>query len=296
MLELPIMVMIELFRHCLRPRGRVSLIRNNRYLFSAFIFLIIGASAFAQDLTLRLEEPSLNNAAQQPQVKAKTEQKKTETVKQVSVKIGKVGLVNVASTSIYKNKSTSSAKFTTVGAETPLAVVKEEKEWYGVLMANGAIGWVRSKNVKMSGYELVMRQDADARQSNPGLDLSKSNSWASDLLRTALNYSGVRYVYGGTNPSSGMDCSAFVRMVFSQYSIPLPRTAREQAQVGITVPFDQLQPGDRLYFQCKYPYIDHCGIYAGNGYFIHCNASKNGVSVDTLENFYLRSLVIAKRS
>lgn len=258
--------------------------------------MIIGISAFAQDLTLKLEEPSLDNAAPKPKFHAKSDSNKQYSARQTSVKIGRVGLVNVASTPIYRQKSTKSSKFTTVGAETPLAIVKEEANWYGVLMANGAIGWVPARNVKMSGYELVLKQNTDVKQNDTGFEIPKSNNWANELLRTALNYSGIHYVYGGTNPNSGMDCSAFVRMIFSQYSIALPRTAREQAQVGITVPFDQLQPGDRLYFQCKNPYIDHCGIYAGNGYFIHCNASKNGVSVDTLENFYLRSLVIAKRS
>ena len=97
--------------------------------------------------------------------------------------------------------------------------------------------------------------------------------------------------------TSGMDCSAFVRMVFGQHGFSLPRTAREQAGVGQTVTVDQLQPGDRLYFSCKNPYIDHCGIYAGGGYFVHCSSSRGGVAVDSLSSsFYWRNLVIAKRS
>jgi cell wall-associated NlpC family hydrolase len=107
----------------------------------------------------------------------------------------------------------------------------------------------------------------------------------------------AKYIYGGTNPATGMDCSAFVRMVFGQYNVKLPRTAREQALVGQTVPFDQLQPGDRLYFSCRNSYIDHCGIYAGNGHFVHCSASRNGVGLDSLaSDFFWRSLVVAKRS
>ena len=112
-----------------------------------------------------------------------------------------------------------------------------------------------------------------------------------------MQYAGVPYVYGGTSTTSGMDCSAFVRSVFGQYGVNLPRTARAQAQVGASVPFDQLQPGDRLYFACKNPYPDHCGIYAGNGYFIHCSARKGGVAIDSLAtDFFARSLVTARRS
>ena len=60
---------------------------------------------------------------------------------------------------------------------------------------------------------------------------------------------------------------------------------------------DQLRPGDRLYFSCKYSYVDHCGIYAGNGYFIHSSVSRKGVGVDSLSSdYYWRSLVTARRS
>jgi len=88
-----------------------------------------------------------------------------------------------------------------------------------------------------------------------------------------------------------------VRTVFGRLGVTLPRTAREQAGVGQTVAFDQLQPGDRLYFSCKNPYVDHCGIYAGGGYFVHCSSSRGGVAVDSLAaDFYWRSLITAKRS
>lgn len=215
-----------------------------------------------------------------------------------TVKVGRVAVVQVPTAGIYRTKSSAGSKYATVKAETPLAVVREEGDWYGVLMVNNEVGWIARDCVKMTGYELVTsRKDlARGQTTSRGGQLTRADLPETAIIKTAMQYSGVRYVYGGTDPATGMDCSAFVRMVFAQHGVTLPRTAREQALVGQSVPIDQLQPGDRLYFSCKNSYIDHCGIYAGNGYFVHSSRSKNGVGIDSLaSDFYWRSLVIARR-
>ena len=267
-----------------------------------------GCVCASQTLSLSLEAPALGNpeasnitpTTKQPQSQSQ------EGAQTVTVKIGRVGMVQTPSAAIYQSRSTRGPKFTTVKSNTPLAIVKEEGEWYGVLMINGAIGWIPRASVKMTGYELVAKKPAwNAKkdieptrgfETSRGDKIDRAGVAGEAIIRTALQYSGVPYVFGGTDPATGMDCSAFVRAVFAQHGIALPRTSREQALVGVTVPFDQLQPGDRLYFSCKNPYIDHCGIYAGNGYFIHCSARKGGVGIDSLaSDYYWRSLVVAKR-
>jgi cell wall-associated NlpC family hydrolase len=165
-------------------------------------------------------------------------------------------------------------------------------------MSNGSVGWISKHLVRLTDYAVVADKPlyTSSRYASRGGHASRGEALGEAIVQTALRYLGVPYVFGGTDPSTGMDCSAFVQMVFAQYGVRLPRTAREQAQVGTIIPLDQLQPGDRLYFQCKNSYVDHCGIYAGNGYFIHCSASRNGVAVDSLaSDFYWRSLVVARR-
>lgn len=263
------------------------------------------ASAFAsQTLTINLETPSLGKSdppsTAASATKAATTPKATPTLGNTTVKIGHVGLVVSPTAVIYQSKSSSSRAYARVKAETPLAITREEDgTWFGVLMANGATGWIKRESVKLIGYDLVAKKsDVDrATATSRSADASRGVLPESSIIRTAMQYAGVPYVFGGTSTASGMDCSAFVRSVFGQYGVNLPRTAREQAQVGSSVPFDQLQPGDRLYFSCKNPYPDHCGIYAGNGYFIHCSSRKRGVAIDTLASaFYARSLVAARRS
>jgi hypothetical protein len=92
-----------------------------------------------------------------------------------------------------------------------------------------------------------------------------------DVVADAMNYLGVPYKWGGTDPNTGVDCSGFVQDVYGDLGISLPRTAAEQARVG--TPVDSLanaQPGDLVAFDnsASRSGIDHIGIYIGNGKMI----------------------------
>lgn len=260
------------------------------------LLMVCSAAYAGQTLTLNLQTPSLGNSGS---AKSTASAKKAAAKKKATVHVGHVGMVTAPTASIYQFKSTSSRLYARVKVDTPLAVVKEDGAWMGIMMVNGATGWIRSDAVKLIGYDLVAKKsDLDrATAASRGTATNREGFVETDIIRTAMGYAGVRYVYGGTSPVTGMDCSAFVRSVFSQYGVHLPRTAREQAQVGDPVSYDQLQPGDRLYFACKNPYPDHCGIYAGGGYFVHCSSSRRGVAIDSLTKpMFARSLVAARRS
>ncbi len=214
-------------------------------------------------------------------------------------KIGKVGVVITEKATIRISKSSRSKAYSTVKKDTPLAIVKSsDATYYGVLMVNGNVGFIEKSKVKLTDYDLVADKPASGKRGSFSArgGYARDGSWQQKLIDTALSYSWVRYVYGGNNPDTGMDCSAFMKMVYKKFGVNLPRTARSQAKVGTTVAFDKMEPGDRLYFQCKKSHIDHCGIYMGNGQFVHCTVRKNGVAVDSLSNdFYWNSLVVAKR-
>lgn len=102
----------------------------------------------------------------------------------------------------------------------------------------------------------------------------------SDIVRTAREYLGVRYVLGGTTPKA-FDCSGFVRYVFDRYGISLPRTAHEQAAVGIAPFPGDLRPGDLLFFYGGQG-AQHIALYVGGDTIIHASSSAKRVKLDLM--------------
>ncbi|MGL5828039.1 MAG: C40 family peptidase [Angustibacter sp.] len=85
-----------------------------------------------------------------------------------------------------------------------------------------------------------------------------SAEFGAAVLKIAARYEGISYVYGGTTPR-GFDCSGYVRYVFNQVGISLPRTSGAQIAATTRVSSSEARPGDLVYFP------GHIGIYAGGG-------------------------------
>ena len=70
-----------------------------------------------------------------------------------------------------------------------------------------------------------------------------SQNEADQLIGSAMSLLGVAYRFGGTSPTTGMDCSAFMQYIFRRtMQVNLPRTSSEQAKVGSQVSRSALQP------------------------------------------------------
>lgn len=120
------------------------------------------------------------------------------------------------------------------------------------------------------------------------------------MLHTADSYVGVKYVWGGNTPSEGFDCSGFTRYVFAKYGVALPRTSREQVHSGTAVSpdFQQLHPGDLMFFAEPGEAISHVAIYAGDGVIIHASSSNGGVGYTDLNrggDWFVAYFVAARR-
>ena len=102
-------------------------------------------------------------------------------------------------------------------------------------------------------------------------------------VEIARHYLGVPYVFGGSNPATGLDCSGLVQLVFRQVGITLPRTAQLQYAATTRIPRDELEPGDLVFFARTYAdphdWITHVGIYIGGGLQINAPTEGQVVSI-----------------
>lgn len=99
-----------------------------------------------------------------------------------------------------------------------------------------------------------------------------------DVVSYARQFIGNPYVWGGTDLVRGADCSGFVQSVYKQFGIFLPRTAAEQACVGIEVSKGNAVAGDLLFFyNNSRGKIGHVAIYEGNDTMIEAKGSKYGI-------------------
>ncbi|MDT0301059.1 C40 family peptidase [Streptomonospora wellingtoniae] len=109
---------------------------------------------------------------------------------------------------------------------------------------------------------------------------------ASGDARAALDFAyaqlGKPYVYGATGPS-GYDCSGLVMRSWGAAGVSLPRTTYGQAEAGPRVSYDQLQPGDILFF---FGGLGHDGLYVGNGQMIHAPRTGKNVEVVSLSGYW----------
>lgn len=107
------------------------------------------------------------------------------------------------------------------------------------------------------------------------------------VIDTAKAYLGMDYVYGGSSPSTGFDCSGLVQYAHAQAGLSVPRVSREQAAAGISVPRAQLRIGDVV---CFYSPVSHVGIYVGGGKFIHSPKTGDVVKLTNLSAMNLTAI------
>lgn len=125
-------------------------------------------------------------------------------------------------------------------------------------------------------------------------EISRGSNYISRrIVQTSMEYIGVPYVFGGTTPS-GFDCSGYVRYVFANAGIYLPRMADEQYEMGMPVSTDELVAGDLVFFTTYTYGASHVGIYLGEGNFINASSSR-GVAIDSLYSSYWGSCYIGAR-
>lgn len=124
-------------------------------------------------------------------------------------------------------------------------------------------------------------------------NLENSKSFAG-LQKSAFSFLGARYRFGGNSPTA-LDCSSFTQQVFRLQDVKMPRTAREQFQVGNEVPQGDLRRGDLVFFRTYARYASHVGIYLGNRKMIHASSRDRRVVISSMDTPYYLSRYLGAR-
>jgi cell wall-associated NlpC family hydrolase len=118
----------------------------------------------------------------------------------------------------------------------------------------------------------------------------------SPVITYALSLQGVPYRYGKDSPEEGFDCSGFVRHVYQQQGIKLPRTVEDMAMSLPQIPKNDVHSGDLVFFNTNGNTFSHVGIYVKNDRFVHAPSRRTGkVLVSSLKNQYWHKHYIGAR-
>ncbi len=140
-------------------------------------------------------------------------------------------------------------------------------------------------NVKYDNWSLSILNDPEYR-----------GTFFRILAEIFRNLKNTPYVFGGSNPKVGLDCSSFTMYVYRKLGVRLPRTARAQFNVGMPVDRKHLKVGDLVFFRTYASYPSHVGIYIGNGKFIHFSSMYHGLAISSLgDRYFSRRFLGAKR-
>lgn len=173
-----------------------------------------------------------------------------------------------------------------------------------------------SQAIVPAGPQVLLRSSELAANSDTAVDDTAAPRVEGDELATALNGTesatdlrkaliavamklrDIRYVRGGHDPSTGFDCSGFVRYVFAHaIGMQLPNNSASQFLAGLKVKRADMKPGDLVFFRTHgRRNISHVGIYISNGHFIHSPTTGKSVEISSLdEGYWAKRFAGAKR-
>lgn len=152
---------------------------------------------------------------------------------------------------------------------TPIVMEEDSEDDYNADLYNVKIS-------KQQAKELLENAITEENMNSPGVHVA----------RNAIKYVGNKYVWGGNSLNNGVDCSGFVRELYFQEGISLPRVSRYQAQINCGISEQELQPGDLVFYD-KGGVVNHVALYLGNGYIIHASNKapypKGGIKVSKMK-------------
>ena len=185
---------------------------------------------------------------------------------------------------VRKKPSTESSIITKISTEERYEVKSVKDGWVkisldGLLDENGdavdSAGYISAEfcTVKYALKAAIPYTPLDEKGT------SGYTSTRASLCNYACRFIGNPYVWGGTSLTRGADCSGFVKSVFANYGIYLPRTSGAQANAGRRINASQMKPGDLVFYGSGR--INHVAIYIGGGRIVHAANTRRGIVINS---------------
>lgn len=123
----------------------------------------------------------------------------------------------------------------------------------------------------------------EIRKSAPKYTPSRGSAELSGnaVIAYASNFLGTPYLWGGTSPSTGFDCSGFTQYVYRHFGVSVGRTTYDQINDGVQVSRDNLKSGDLVFFGGG-GNPSHMGIYVGDNTYIHSPRTGDVIKVSAM--------------
>ncbi|MCI8353265.1 MAG: SH3 domain-containing protein [Clostridia bacterium] len=216
----------------------------------------------------------------------------------------------ISSTGInFREEPNTDSKVLKVFAQNAkITILEETGDWYKI-KHNDQTGYVIKTYVSDKKVETTSRSSVSRTETKTVTTSVETENTVKEETKTSTSnkgqevanyvkqFVGCRYVYGGSTPSGGFDCSGLTMYVYKKFGVSLSHSATAQSKVGTKVDRANLQPGDLVFFKNYRTNvgIGHVGIYIGNNKFVHASTEKTGVITSSLTGSYSTRFVTATR-
>jgi cell wall-associated NlpC family hydrolase len=167
-----------------------------------------------------------------------------------------------------------------VSRETARRADEEQRAAAGLPVAprarpKGALG------ASLAGLDVANQATSGLQKSTAGSMAVAGSNAGEAVVAAAAEHLGVPYLWGGTDPVKGFDCSGLIQHAYRDIGVEMPKWSRHQATMGVEVEsIDDALPGDILAFGDP---VNHVALYVGDGQMLHAPRTGDVVKVNPID-------------
>lgn len=224
----------------------------------------------------------------------------TEYIDKEMIELSGVLTYTTASSTKLREAANPDADIARYLEEGVMVIALERQDDFYKVKVDDKVGYIYKSQIDEANLESLPYSkteyvaEKEAETTTNSKEEVTTVSKGEEIVEYAKQFLGGRYVYGGNNLSTGVDCSGFTQQVMKNFNIKLERSSRSQyASNGVSVSVKNIQPGDLVFYAANGRTIDHVAIYAGDGQIIHASEPRTGIKMSKLN--YGKTIVGVKR-